>query len=97
MKTFEDQLKELAKQCFNIETQLPMFEVFDENNNQQEFRRSLYRLRIEIGVNQQIAKKIDAETAKSNEEFMLRIANQKPNDHFCLECFQYECNCEELK
>jgi hypothetical protein len=93
MKSFEEQLKELASQCFDIESQLPMFEVFDENNSQQEFRRSLYRLRIEIGVNQQIAKKIDAEVIATNEEFHRKWIEEMHRD-FCPECFQYECNCE---
>lgn len=82
---FEDQLKELSKKCFEIESQLPMFEVFDENDDKQEFRRSLYRLRLVIDNKSEIAKKIDAKII--DDEDQKYFDRYEWDDDFCPECF----------
>lgn len=44
-----EELEELSMSCFAIEKKLPSFAMRSETTEAMEFRRRLFRLRIEIG------------------------------------------------
>lgn len=82
MKTLKCQIQELSSSIFEIESQLPMFDTFGDNSNEQEFRRELYRFRIECSRLQNYAELID----ESKEEDFPKVR--------CDGCWSYECNGE---
>jgi hypothetical protein len=58
--SIEKDLAFLSNDCFRIETQLPLFDCFsNDNSDAQELRRQLYNVRIELGRLQGHAKRIE--------------------------------------
>ena len=43
-------LERLATQCFNLETQLPLWKVSEEPSSEAELRRELYKIRCDLGA-----------------------------------------------
>jgi hypothetical protein len=60
--TYRRRIEALSRECFNIEASLPIFDIVGVNSESQEFRRALYRLRIEINNLLKPAKSLDETT-----------------------------------
>lgn len=73
------QISALSSACFDIEAQLPLFNTFEANNNAQELRRELYRVRISLNGLIRHAELVDEENAKTKakEEILLALNKLK--------------------
>jgi hypothetical protein len=60
--SYAERIDALSSHCFNIEASLPKFDIVGVNSESQEFRRALYRIRIEINNLLKPAKSLDETT-----------------------------------